>query len=79
MRGAGMPVEVLIEYVSLFQQGDETRQARKDLLIEQRRIMAEKVDEMNKTIERLDYKIANYEKTLMVKEKELKREEHIWK
>ncbi len=71
MRNAGLPIEVLIEYVTLFEQGDETILARKKLLIEQRRILMDKVEEMKKTIERLDYKIERYEKTVMVKEKEL--------
>ncbi|MGO4275495.1 MerR family transcriptional regulator, partial [Paenibacillus sp. TAF58] len=35
MRGVGLPVEILIEYVGLFQLGDETIDARKELLIEQ--------------------------------------------
>ena len=33
MRRAGVQVEALIEYVSLFQQGNETQAARKQLLI----------------------------------------------
>ena len=37
MRSAGLPIEVLIEYVGLFQQGDTTIEARKELLIEQRK------------------------------------------
>ena len=36
MRGAGVQVEALIEYVALFQQGEATSQARKQILIEQR-------------------------------------------
>lgn len=35
MRAAGLPVESMIEYVSLFLQGDETIPARLDLLNEQ--------------------------------------------
>ncbi len=68
---AGLPIEVLVEYVTLFEQGDQTIQARKNLLIEQIRILMDKVEEMKKTIERLDYKIERYEKTVMAKEKEL--------
>ena len=49
MRGAGLQIEALIEYVSLFRQGDETSDARRAILIEQ-------------TLERLDRKIAHYEK-----------------
>lgn len=72
MRGAGLPIEVLIEYVALFQQGDETIDARKNLLIEQRKHLAEKMKDIKKTIERLDYKIERYEAVAM-KENKLKR------
>jgi MerR family transcriptional regulator, aldehyde-responsive regulator len=75
MRGAGLPIEVLIEYVTLFQQGDATIEARKELLIEQRKLLIEKMADMQKTLERLDFKIANYEQTLVKKEKTLKRSE----
>lgn len=33
MRSAGLPIEALIEYVSMFMQGDSTVEARKSLLI----------------------------------------------
>ena len=36
MRSAGLPVEMLIEYVRLFREGDSTFQARRDLLAEAR-------------------------------------------
>ncbi|OGO78223.1 MAG: transcriptional regulator [Clostridiales bacterium GWB2_37_7] len=61
MRNAGLPIEALIEYVTLFQKGDETIAARKELLTEQRKLLVEKMDEMKKTLERLDYKIESYE------------------
>lgn len=72
MRSAGLPIEVLIEYVTLFQQGDETVEARKDLLIEQRKQLTEKMEDIKKTIERLDYKIERYEQSVVKKENELK-------
>ena len=75
MRGAGLPIEVLIEYLELFQKGDETIDARKELLIEQRKMLKDKMEELKKTIERLDYKIEGYEKGLFKKEKELKKSE----
>jgi hypothetical protein len=37
MRGIGLTVDILIEYVRLYQQNDETIEARKELLIEQRK------------------------------------------
>lgn len=61
MRGAGLSIEVLIEYVALFQQGDETIDTRKELLIEQRKQLITKMEDMKKTLERLDYKIERYE------------------
>ena len=76
MRGAGLPIEVLIEYVALFQQGDETIEARKELYIEQRKKLIARMEDMKKTLERLDYKIAVYEQAVVAKEKALKRPEN---
>ena len=73
MRGAGLPIEILIEYVALFKQGDETIEARKELFIEQRKQLIARMEDMKKTLERLDYKIAVYEQAVVEKEKELKR------
>lgn len=73
MRGAGLSIEVLIEYVTMFQQGNSTIKARKKLLIEQRSHLAEKIKEMQQTLERLDKKIDGYEERVLVKEEELKR------
>jgi DNA-binding transcriptional MerR regulator len=72
-RSAGLPVEVLIEYVGLFQQGDETTQARKELLIEQRKQLITRMEEMKKTLQRLDDKIVTYEQTIVQKEKTLRK------
>jgi len=75
MRSAGLPIEVLIEYVGLFQQGDKTAEARKELLIEQRKQLIIRMEEMQKTVERLDYKIARYEQAVVEAEKTLRRAE----
>lgn len=76
MRSAGLPIEVLIEYVGLFQQGDATIEARKELLIEQRKQLTARMEDMQKTLERLNYKIeVYYEQLVGEKEKELKRSE----
>ncbi|MFE5319414.1 MerR family transcriptional regulator [Paenibacillus sp. NPDC056579] len=71
-QSAGLPVEMLIEYVSLFQQGDDTLKTRKELLIEQRDRLADKVEEMTATLLRLDDKIARYEQTIVKKERTLR-------
>lgn len=75
MRNAGLPIEALIEYVALFQQGDATIGARKELLTDQRKQLIQKMEDMQKTLERLNYKIEVYEGAVVKKEKELKRAE----
>jgi len=75
MRSAGLPIEVLIEYVTMFQQGNETSEARKELLIEQRKQLIIRMDDMKKTLERLDDKIARYEQAVVGAEKALRRQE----
>jgi DNA-binding transcriptional MerR regulator len=75
MRNAGLSIEVLIEYVGLFQQGDSTIEARKELFAEQRRLLLKRMEDMQKTLERLDYKIAVYEQAVIEKEKELQKPE----
>ncbi|CAM4387605.1 MerR family transcriptional regulator [Paenibacillus alkaliterrae] len=69
MRNVGLPVEVLIEYVALYQLGDETLQTRKELLIEQRKQLAVRLEEMQSTLERLDTKIDRYEQWTYAKDK----------
>lgn len=71
MRSAGIPVEALIEYVTLFQQGESTREARKQIMVEQRDLLAEKTAEMQKTLDRLNMKIENYEKLIVPVERGL--------
>ena len=73
MRGAGLRIEALIKYVELFQQGDETFEARKELLIEQRDKLSERIEEMKATLDRLNMKIKNYESFFRPAEEELKR------
>ena len=69
MRSAGLPVEVLIEYVGLVQQGDKTIDARKEILKEQRELLAARINEMQKTLDILDHKIEVYENAVLKKEK----------
>jgi DNA-binding transcriptional MerR regulator len=71
MRSAGLPIEVLIEYVGLVQQGDKTIEARKEILREQLEQLAARMKEMQKTLDLLDYKIRVYENAVLKKEKEI--------
>ena len=75
MRAAGVQIEALIEYVALFQQGDATVDARKAILIEQRDQLIERMEDMQRSLDRLNYKIERYEQGLMVKEHQLRAQQ----
>lgn len=74
MRSAGVTVETLIEYVTLFQGGNETIPARKKLLIEQREQIAAKIEELRETLARLDWKLDGYEEKMAQFEEKLSNE-----
>ena len=71
LRKAGLPIEVLIEYMGLVQQGDQTIEARKEILKKQRGLLATRMEEMQKTLDILDHKIEVYENAVLKKEKEM--------
>jgi DNA-binding transcriptional MerR regulator len=71
MRSAGLPIEALIEYVGLVQQGDNTLEARKEILMEQREQLLARMEEMQKTLDVFDYKISVYENAVLKKEKDM--------
>lgn len=64
MRSAGLPVEVMIEYVKLYQEGDSTIYARLQLLLEQREALQNQRNQIDSTLEKLNYKIDRYEKAV---------------
>ena len=72
MKNAGLSIKTLVKYVDLFQQGDDTIEERKELLINEREKLRIKMENMKKTLERLDFKIAKYEEKILKKEETLK-------
>lgn len=75
MRSAGLPIEVLIDYMGLVQQGDSTIEARKSILEEQREQLIARMAEMQKTLDILNHKVQVYESLILEKEKRIKIEE----
>jgi len=75
MRSAGLPIEVLIDYMELVQQGDSTNEARKDILKEQRDQLIARMTEMQKTLDLLNHKIQIYKSKILEKEKQIKLED----
>ncbi len=74
MRNAGVEIEILIEYMSLFGQGKTTVKARKNLLEEQREKLLEKQKHIEETLKRLDYKIELYKEIEAGKRKDFTEE-----
>lgn len=70
-RTAGMSIERLIEYMGLVQAGDSTVEARIDLLKEEQEELRSRLVEIQEALDRLDYKIENYQTILRGKESEL--------
>ena len=72
MRKAGVQIEALIEYVALFQKGDDTIEARKNILVDQRDQLISRMEEMQESLERLNQKIENYDRDMRNAEKRLR-------
>ncbi|MCS6910264.1 MAG: MerR family transcriptional regulator [Anaerolineales bacterium] len=71
MRRSGLPIEVLLEYFALVEQGDETIEARKTILQEQRTQLVAKMAEMQETLNLLEQKIQGYETAVLMAEQAL--------
>ena len=70
MRNAGVEIEILIEYMTLLEQGKNTVETRKGLLEEQRAKLLEKQKNITETIERLNYKLKLYDEIIQGKRKD---------
>ena len=60
MRSADVSIEVLKEYITLFDKGEDTFEERKKLLENQREILKKKIAEMQKAYKKLSAKIDLY-------------------
>lgn len=72
MRNAGLSIESLVEYLTLFQAGNETVPARKEIIATQIAVLKEKAAGLNTAIERLEFKLENYEEHMIPAEKALR-------
>ncbi len=64
MRSAGLPIEAMIEYLQLYQKGDETIPARLELLNNQMEVLKEQREKIEATMKKLSYKISRYEEAV---------------
>lgn len=61
LRTTGMPIRMMREYARLRHQGSATFTRRKQILVEQRAEVLDRIAELNGCLDVLNYKIANYE------------------
>lgn len=61
LRHSGVPVEELVKYTQLLEQGDSTLETREQLLKEQLAMLIQKRKNLDRSIERLQHKISLYE------------------
>lgn len=71
MRGAGLSIETLQKYVSLFQKGNKTLAQRKALLLAERDRIQAQIKTLQTTLKRLNYKIKVYEEKIVACEQKL--------
>lgn len=71
MRGAGLSIEVLTQYIALYAKGNRTLQKRKNLLVAERDRLKEHIEQMQQTLKRLNDKIDVYEQRIVACEKKL--------
>jgi hypothetical protein len=56
-----MPIATMLRYAELAREGTSTAAERKSLLIAHRAEVAERVDQLRKDLELIDYKISAYD------------------
>ena len=59
---------MLSEYIELYMQGEETIETRSDILIEQRNQLIDKVEDIKKSINKLNFKIEVHKNAIIKKE-----------
>ena len=67
MRSAGLEISFLKKYLDLFDEGDKTVKERREILVEQRNILKEKLDAMQEAYDKLTMKIELYDKNILDK------------
>lgn len=57
---AGASLEEIIEYVNLAQSDYNTKEARREILLDIKRKLQDKIDKLNECMDTINYKIENY-------------------
>lgn len=71
LRQAGVSIELMIEYISLFQQGDHTRKQRKEILLAQEKKLEDSIKNIQEALNYLRVKINRYDDYILNYENKL--------
>lgn len=62
LKNSDMPIKKIKEVIKLCLEGDDTLNTRKEILINHRKEVVNKITELNKSLEKIDNKINYYER-----------------
>ena len=65
MRSAGLAIAILKDYIKLYEEGEQTKEARLKLLEKERELLKEKIDYMEDAYKKLNYKIKLYKENMI--------------
>lgn len=77
---AGVSLEAIIEYIALARQGDATKAARREILVQARESIVKRISALHTYLKFADYKLAHYDSKVvlatdaLVRESELREE-----
>ncbi len=60
LKGTGMPLKDIKQYIDWFIEGDATLQKRLDMFVRQKQKLEEQLSQLQKHMEKINYKIAYY-------------------
>lgn len=71
LKASGLSLEHVIEYIELSRQGGDSHEKRKQLLFESKRVLVNKIMELELALREADDLLNNYEKNLLPKTESL--------
>ena len=77
MRSAGVSIEALSEYMKLLFMDEDTTDQRKVILEQQKRVIADRIADLQLALDRLTYKIDHYEEMILACEPKLRTTDEI--
>lgn len=75
MKSSGLPIKDIKKYMDLCIDGDSTLKERLKIFLERKEIVKKQIDELNKVMETIDYKIWYYETAIEVGTEEIHKKD----